>query len=248
MRNLLTEVSKIKSMMGLKPNINEQTSTMDFYNKYFGSDDKKKEQNLMDKWSSMGKPKDQMTPDSGGAVDAIRAGAEKIAKITKEKSSNTSGGYATKCSSKAIDYIKKEEGFRKDAYQDSKGIWTIGYGQIKINGRPVRPGDRIEEPDASKKVNNYVENVIQPEILSYGGGHNKLTQHQFDALCSLKYNFGGYANSDLKKAIQINPNPNKNPEIKKHFTTGWKDAILLDRRTSEYDLYAKGDYTPYNQK
>jgi hypothetical protein len=60
MKNLLTEVSKIKSMMGLTPNINEQTSTMDFYNKYFGSDDKKKEQNLMDKWSSMGKPKEQI--------------------------------------------------------------------------------------------------------------------------------------------------------------------------------------------
>jgi polyphosphate kinase 2 len=212
-----------EAMTVLKPNINEQ-SVWDDYNKIT---------------SSL-----QSNSDSGGVIGAVKDGAKKIAKTIKP----IPGSYATRCSSKAIDYIKKEEGFRPDAYTDSKGIWTIGYGQIKINGRPVRPGDKIEEPEASKKVNNYVETIIQPEILSYGGGHNKLTQNQFDALCSLKYNFGGYAKSDLKNAIQINPNPNKNPEIKKHFTTGWKDAILLDRRTSEYDLYAKGDYTPYNQK
>lgn len=231
-----------EAMTVLKPNINEQ-SWVDTI-KSIGNTSQKQEPNFMDKWSSMAPPKDQMKPDSGGVVGTVKDGAKKIAKTIKP----IPGSYATRCSSKAIDYIKKEEGFRPDAYTDSKGIWTIGYGQIKINGRPVRPGDRIEEPEASKKVNNYVETIIQPEILSYGGGHNKLTQNQFDALCSLKYNFGGYAKSDLKNAIQINPNPNKNPEIKKHFTTGWKDAILLDRRTSEYDLYAKGDYTPYNQK
>ena len=112
---------------------------------------------------------------------------------------------------------------------------------------PVRSGDRITEPEAAKKVIDYIQNVIEPEILSYGGGHNKLTQNQFDALCSLKYNFGGYSKSDLRQAIQIDPNPNRNPNIRKHFTTGWKDGILKRRRNKEFDLYAKGDYIPYNQ-
>jgi GH24 family phage-related lysozyme (muramidase) len=228
MRSLLTEVNKIKSMMGLNPNINEQ-SFFDDVNKIAGL-----------------KPS-----NSGGFIDdvnkTIKSGLETAKKSLDKKSSNSSGSYATRCSTKAIDYIKKQEGFRPEPYKDTNGILTIGYGQIKINGRPVRYGDTILEPEASKKVNDYVKNTVEPEILSYGGGHNKLTQHQFDALCSLKYNFGGYSKSDLKKAIQINPNPNRNTEIEKHFTTGWKDGELIKRRKHEYGLYSKGDYTTYNQ-
>jgi spore germination cell wall hydrolase CwlJ-like protein len=52
MRNLLTEVSKIKLMMGLKPNINEQS--------------------LLDTWSSMAPPKDQMKSDSGDVIDGVK--------------------------------------------------------------------------------------------------------------------------------------------------------------------------------
>ena len=238
-----------EAMTVLKPNINEQ-SVWDEYNKMMGSKPSNQEPSFLDKWSSMAPPKGQ-NPDSGGVVSdinkTIKSGLETAKKSLDKKSSNSSGGYATKCSSKAIDYIKKQEGFRPEPYKDTKGILTIGYGQIKINGRPVRPGDTITEPEASKKVNDYVKNIVEPEILSYGGGHNKLTQNQFDALCSLKYNFGGYATSDLKKAIQINPNPNRNPEIEKHFTTGWKDDELIKRRKHEYSLYSKGDYTTYNQ-
>jgi len=52
MRNLLTEVSKMKNMMGLKPNINEQS--------------------LLDTWSSMAPPKDQMKPNSGDVIDGVK--------------------------------------------------------------------------------------------------------------------------------------------------------------------------------
>lgn len=159
---------------------------------------------------------------------------------------NQTNRYATKCSSKVIEYIKKQEGFKPEPYKDTKGIWTIGYGQIMINGRPVKPGDKISEPEAAEKVNNYINDTVEPEILSYGGGHDKLSQIQFDALCSLKYNFGGYGASNLKKAIDKNPNPKKNPSIEKHFTSGWKDNELTDRRKKEFALYSSGDYVPYN--
>ena len=163
-----------------------------------------------------------------------------------EKTSDSQNVFVKSCSSKVINYIKKQEGFKENAYTDTKGIWTIGYGQITLNGRKVKKGDTIKEPIAAQKVIDYIKNTVEPEILSYGGGHDKLNQHQFDALCSLLYNFGGYRKSDLKKAIDKNPNPKKNPEIKKHFTTGWKDAELGDRRAKEYSLYSSGDYVPYN--
>ena len=34
----------------------------------------------------------------------------------------------------AIDLIKQFEGVRPAAYQDSVGVWTIGYGTTRING------------------------------------------------------------------------------------------------------------------
>jgi polyphosphate kinase 2 len=256
-----------EAMTVLKPNINEQ-SWVDTI-KSIGNTSQKQEPNFMDKWSSMAPPKDQMTPNSGGVVSdinkTIKSGLETAKKSLDKKSSNSSDSYATRCSTRAIDYIKKQEGFRPEPYKDTNGILTIGYGQIKINGRPVRPGDIITEPEASKKVNDYLEHgspevkdsqgktiqkavsPIKSQILSLGGGHQKLTQNQFDALCSLMYNYGGYATSNLRKTIQINPNPQKNPEIEKHFTTGWKDGELIKRRKHEYGLYSKGDYTTYNQ-
>lgn len=66
MRNLLTEVSKMKNIMGL----GEQTSAIDFYNKYFHPNDN--EPNLLDKWSSMAPNKDEMTPYSGPVGDALK--------------------------------------------------------------------------------------------------------------------------------------------------------------------------------
>ena len=42
-----------------------------------------------------------------------------------------------------VDYIKKFEAYRAKPYQDSKGIWTIGYGNTYWpNGKPVSPSDK----------------------------------------------------------------------------------------------------------
>jgi GH24 family phage-related lysozyme (muramidase) len=240
-----------EAMTVLRPNINEQ-SVWDNYNKI----------------ASSLQSKGQTNSDSGGIVSdinkTIKSGLETAKKSLDKKSSNSSGDYATRCSSKGIEYIKKEEGFRPDAYTDTKNVWTIGYGQTVINGRAVKQGDKITEPEAYKALINFLENgtpavkdsqgniirkavpSIKSQILSLGGGHQKLEQNQFDALCSLMYNYGGYVNSDLKKTIQLNPNPQQNPEIKKHFTTKWKDPELKNRRDKEFLLYSIGDYVPYN--
>lgn len=39
-----------------------------------------------------------------------------------------------------INALKEHEGFRSNAYKDTGGVWTIGYGTIKVEGRPVEPG------------------------------------------------------------------------------------------------------------
>lgn len=86
-------------------------------------------------------------------------------------------------SEEGLNLIKQKEGFRGDAYQDSVGVWTIGYGHTK----GVKPGDKITEPQADA--------LLRREVKEYEGYvHQKinvpLTQGQFDALTSFTYNLG----------------------------------------------------------
>ena len=43
-----------------------------------------------------------------------------------------------------VDQLKRDEGVRQVAYQDSLGLWTIGVGRL-IDGRKVGAGLRIKE-------------------------------------------------------------------------------------------------------
>ena len=58
--------------------------------------------------------------------------------------------------SSASSLIENREGFRSEAYQDTLGNWTIGYGTTSINGRPVQQGDTISEPEARAEFNKDV--------------------------------------------------------------------------------------------
>ena len=47
-------------------------------------------------------------------------------------------------SQEGIALIKKFEGCELEAYQDSVGVWTIGYGHTKS----VKEGDKINQDEA----------------------------------------------------------------------------------------------------
>lgn len=82
--------------------------------------------------------------------------------------------------------IKKEEGLRTQAYQDQTGKWTIGFGNTMINGRPVRPGDKITPSQALALMQRSVIN-------NYTTFKNKvrgITPNKFAALTSFEYNLG----------------------------------------------------------
>ncbi|HDT4264695.1 TPA: lysozyme, partial [Enterobacter kobei] len=49
-------------------------------------------------------------------------------------------------SDKGIALIKQFEGCRLTAYQDSVGVWTIGYGWTQpVDGKPIRAGMTIKQ-------------------------------------------------------------------------------------------------------
>lgn len=91
----------------------------------------------------------------------------------------------------AIDIIKAFEKFESKPYLDANqpGVWTIGYGTIKINGKRVTGNT---PPITEIQATQYLLSDVQVFINSLKKGLNGLefTQNEFDALLSLTYNVG----------------------------------------------------------
>jgi len=88
-----------------------------------------------------------------------------------------------KISSDGLELIKHFEGCETTAYQDSVGVWTIGYGHTK----GVEEGQSCSIEDA--------ETMLADEMDEYEGYINSmvkvdLEQHEFDALVAWVYNLG----------------------------------------------------------
>ena len=94
-----------------------------------------------------------------------------------------------------VDYIKKFEAYRAKPYQDSKGVWTIGYGNTYWpNGKRVLPNDKpLTEAEAAELKRTITNRDFVPSVnvmLRDEIKAGKITQNMFDALVSLAYNIG----------------------------------------------------------
>jgi len=184
MRSLLTEVNKIKSMMGLNPNINEQ-SFFDDVNKIAGL-----------------KPS-----NSGGFIDdvnkTIKSGLETAKKSLDKKLSNSNDIEVRTVSNNLRQFIKCSEGGDKEkkcepaltSYRfPGEKYDTVGWGH---NGEDVS--------NSYKKITKSVaENLFNKDIeentgcvtrmidrwKAQGLQTYKLTQGQFDAIVSYTFNSG----------------------------------------------------------
>lgn len=76
------------------------------------------------------------------------------------------------------------EGLRLDAYQDSAGVWTIGYGHT---GPEVRAGQRVTEAQAEALLRADLELAVRCVRTAV---KVSLEQHQFDALVDFCFNAG----------------------------------------------------------
>lgn len=79
--------------------------------------------------------------------------------------------------------LREFEGLRLRAYQDSVGVWTIGYGHT----HGVTRGQAITLAQADA--------YLDTDVKTYAAGiyqyvHVKLNQNQFDALVSFHFNLG----------------------------------------------------------
>ena len=107
-----------------------------------------------------------------------------------------------KLSQKGVDFIKSHEALRLKAYQDSKGVWTIGWGHTKN----VHPGDVITREQAEQFIRDdfeWVERTLNADLVT-GRDKPLVTQNEYDALCSLVFNIGSqaYLDSTVRRKIK----------------------------------------------
>lgn len=101
-------------------------------------------------------------------------------------------------SPKGISLIKSFEGLRLKSYQDSVGVWTIGYGAT----RGIYPGMTITNEQAERMLMNDIAR-FEPELDKLA--KVPLNQNQWDALMSFTYNLGAanLSSSTLLKLLNV---------------------------------------------
>ena len=138
-----------------------------------------------------------------------------------------------KLGQKGTDILKYFEGCRLEAYQDSVGVWTIGYGHTK----GVTPSMTITQEEAEQMLlteleeyEGYIENMVAVP----------LTQNQFDALVVWVYNLGptNFKNSTLLKELNSGNYYAASNELLTWNKAGGKVlAGLVKRREAEAQLF-----------
>ncbi|EMH4076958.1 TPA: lysozyme [Serratia marcescens] len=137
-----------------------------------------------------------------------------------------------------IELIKRFEGLRLKAYQDSVGVWTIGYGWTQpVDGKKVAPGMQIDQATADR--------LLKCGVVQYEQGVNqlvkvKITQGQFDALVSFAYNLGlrSLSTSTLLKKLNSCDKAGAADEFSKWVNAGDKRLDgLVARRAAEREMF-----------
>jgi len=149
---------------------------------------------------------------------------------------------ATTNSAEAL--IKKFEGKKLKAYQDSAGIWTIGYGStINLDTKkPIKKGDVIDDATALRWLNDEIRQKKDALIRLIKVPVNG---NQMSAMVSLAYNIGtgAFGRSTLLKKLNAGlKKENVAPEFLR-WNKVRKDGILVEekgltnRRKLEMDLF-----------
>ena len=90
-----------------------------------------------------------------------------------------------------VNAVKRFEGYREEAYQDSVGVWTIGYGNTRdASGEPIRPGDTITTEEAEKLLQDELEEFLDYVIRFSDSNDYGWNKNQIGALTSFVYNLG----------------------------------------------------------
>ena len=142
--------------------------------------------------------------------------------------------------------VKDFEGLELTAYQDSVGVWTIGYGHTAAAGPPeVYPGQTITEAEA--------EEILKRDLRLFEKGVRDLvpvsiSSNQFSALVSFSFNvgLGALADSTLLRKLNAGEYQGAASEFPRWVRAGGISLPgLVRRRNAERALFLGQDYTRY---
>ena len=101
-----------------------------------------------------------------------------------------------------LELLKRFEGLRLNAYLDTAGVPTIGWGSTRYaDGTKVKLGDKLKSRADADQLFLVTLRYFASEVNRLV--KVELTQNQFDALVSLVYNIGvaGFAGSTLLRKL-----------------------------------------------
>ena len=135
-----------------------------------------------------------------------------------------------------IELLKHFEGCELKAYQDSVGVWTIGYGHTK----GIYEGLEITQSEAEKmrgaelpESEGYISDKVVP----------MLQQHEFDALVCWVYNLGptNLSSSTMLKKLNAGEFKEVPFQMKRWDKAGGQPLLGLTRRRNAEALLFKGE-------
>ncbi|MCC8075920.1 MAG: glycoside hydrolase family protein [Clostridiales bacterium] len=133
--------------------------------------------------------------------------------------------------------IKKYEGLRLTAYQDSAGVWTIGYGHTgKVDGKAVSKGMTITRVRSEELLKTDVKKFWDyTGLTSYVPVAAALNENQRSALTSFAFNCG---QTNLKTLCKDRSISEIGEAILLYNKAGGKVLSgLTTRRKAERELY-----------
>lgn len=95
-----------------------------------------------------------------------------------------------------IEMLKFHEGIRTEAYQDSLGVWTIGFGHAK----DIRPGMKISIDDAHRLLMSDLSQA-EADARRLLPNFNDLSPKRQDALINMAFQLGYFKLSKFNQTL-----------------------------------------------
>lgn len=177
--------------------------------------------------------------------DIINDITNKVIDTIKKVYTANSGFVSHTTSSAGVNFIKQFEGLRLNAYKDSGGTWTIGYGHTGgvYSGMSISEAQAVQYLQNDLKSAENAVNSLMKKVNRY------LTQEQFDALVSFTFNVGSGWTTDSSYNIYkyMTSGVHTEQQVKETFGSwchsgGVTVAGLVTRRAKEAALYLYGTY------
>lgn len=132
-----------------------------------------------------------------------------------------------------FEFIKEEEGLVLTSYQDTGGVWTIGYGHT---GADAYPGRVITEQEA--------KDILVKDVSWAAADINRLvkvplTQNQYNALVSFDFNIGTgqFTTSTLLRRLNLGKYEDVPAQLMRWLYDNQGKPVLTNRRKAEVALW-----------